>query len=290
MEQNAFTQNTENEPKVRTYLNPINFLNDYFNFRKGTHPSFSFELWSTELGFKSKASIRMICQGKRQITDKFLNALCKQENYDQLEKDYLYLLSYYHKLKSVTLKKSILEKLIEKYDLNHAQSHIKNHIEFLSSNELPVLQLLISFKDFKATESNLSLALNVNSKKLTEHLKVLENLDLIQKIDSEASEEKYWVSKNKLFRIPDEASDPVLALFHQETMKEALGKAAALSQSTRFRSLYFSLSEEKFNEISNTLNDIANRIKVEHCNNFIQNKKLYKLNFQLYPVTDTIND
>ncbi len=286
--ESALQNNISLRPQLKTYLNCIDFLNDYFNYRKRLNSKFSFELWSGELGFKSKSSIRMVCQGKRPITDALIEGICHREKLDDSDKDYLLLLTCHHRAKSESLKKSIFEKILESYDVGEKQKEIKNHVKFLSNGQLPSIQTLISFTDFKATEKNLCEVLNLSSNNLKNYLNILEELELIQKVESEIAEEPYWISQNKLFRIPAGLADPAVHFFHQETMKEALVKAKAASEMSKFRSLFFSLTEENFNQLSETLNGFAARVKAEHCNDFIQKSRLYKLNFQLYPVTELV--
>ncbi|MBO9667332.1 MAG: DUF4423 domain-containing protein, partial [Bdellovibrio sp.] len=145
------------------------------------------------------------------------------------------------------------------------------------------------FEDFKATEKNLKEALGHDTKTLNEYLRILEELELVQQIQSEGAEESYWISKNKLFKIPGEISDPAIGLFHAQTMKEAQTRLQSLSLYNQFRTLYFSLDQAAFEDICETLNDVANRLKVKYCNNYINDKRLFKFNFQLYPVTDLLN-
>lgn len=287
-----FVQNVTDarkKPILRTYLNLVRFLNDYFLYRKDLESGFSYELWAEELGFKSKASVRMICQGKRNPADSFLRSFSQKEKLDDEDYDYLQMLDLFHKAKTASLKKNLLEKLIEKFDVSNSQKHVRHYIQFLSRQDIPLVQMLISFSDFHATEKNLSTALNMDTAALAEILKILTELDLVQEIVSEKTDEPYWVSKTKLFKIPGEISDPAIQIFHEQTMNEAQEKVRSVSLYHQFRSLYFSLDDKAFQEICQTLNDVANRLKVSYCNNHINNKRLFKFNFQLYPITDLVS-
>ncbi len=44
----------DQRPVLRTYLNIVRYLNDYYLYRRRKDPSFSYELWAAELGFKAK--------------------------------------------------------------------------------------------------------------------------------------------------------------------------------------------------------------------------------------------
>ena len=280
--------NDEQRPLLRTYLNLVRFLNDYFHYRCRKDTGFSYELWAEELGFKSKASVRMVCQGKRNITESFIQAFAKAEKLSSEDQDYLQLLNFHQKATSASLKKCLLEKILEKFDVSNSQKQVKNYILFLSSNQIPVVQMLISFEDFTATEKNLRETMGLDAKTLKQYLQILEELELVQKVQSEGSAESYWISKNKLFKIPGEISDPAIALFHEQTMLEAKAKLQTLSPYNQYRTLYFSLDEEAYKSIYETLSATANRLKAEYCNNYISDKRLFKFNFQLYPVTEKI--
>jgi hypothetical protein len=47
----------------------------------------------------------MICQGKRPVTEAMIEAISETERFSDLDRDYLQLLAYHHKIKSVSLKK-----------------------------------------------------------------------------------------------------------------------------------------------------------------------------------------
>ena len=287
-----FVQNltdAKRRPILRTYLSLVRFLNDYFLYRRSLDKTFSYEIWAEELGFKSKASVRMLCQGKRNATDAFIDALCQKEQLSSEDHDYLQLLNLHQKAKTSSLRKTLLEKLVEKFDVSNSQKNVRHYIQFLSQQELPLIQMLISFEDFHATEQNIKSTLGLDQKTVSNALKVLVELELAQKVTSESSAEPYWVSNNKLFKIPGEISDPALQLFHEQTLHEALEKVRLVSQYHQFRSLYFSLDDSAFTDLLQTLNDIATRLKVSYCNNHIENKRLFKFNFQLYPITNLVN-
>src|SRR5690606_17993778 len=131
--------------------------------------------------------------------------------------------------RTASLKKSLLEKLIEKFDVSNSQEPVRHYIQFLSNQELPLIQMLISFGDFHPTEQSLQAALTLPLESVRSALQTLMELDLIQKISSEKFKEPYWVSKNKPFKIPGEISDPAVQLFHEQALNEAQEKVRVVS-------------------------------------------------------------
>jgi uncharacterized protein (TIGR02147 family) len=171
-------------------------------------------------------------------------------------------------------------------DLSSKKVSVKQSLNFLTDPLLSKIQLIISFEDFIASEANLKNILNTDIPKIHMALKTLEEMDLIESYYNENTKDKMWRSKAKYFSVGGEIHREAMNLFHQQTLREAeqILKMTALSK--KFKSLFFSLSEEDFKDLEETLSLFSNKLKVKYGNNFLKKKKLYKVNFQAYPVTE----
>jgi uncharacterized protein (TIGR02147 family) len=227
---------------------------------------------------------------QRNVSNLFAELFSHKEKFNGKESDYFLLLTKLQNTANVSLKKIYLNKVAELMDISVRKTDIKNSIEFLSNPLLSKIQLIISFDDFKATEANLKKILNIDSAKLNKSLKTLEKLNLVESYSLENEKNILYRSKAHYFSVTGSLHEEATKIFHKQTLKEA---DEILSQDIlmkKFKSLFFSLSEDDFIDLKDTLEGFSNKLKVKYGNNHIKRKKLYKINLQAYPVTDTCED
>ena len=276
------------KPEILTYLSPLKFLDAYYLYRKSMDKSFSFESWSYELGFKGPSMARMVTRGERMISDDFIEIFSTQNEFSEEQKNYFILLAKYQNTKSNSLKKVYLDKILSNVKLMTDKMEVKNYIGFLSSPAVPIIQLVIAYDGFKATEEKLKSVLNMDSKKLNQGLKVLEDMGLIQSHTSESEKTKIWTTKVKHTQVPDHILNEAVNFFHKETTKEASQILDKNILDKRFRSIYFSMTEEDFLELKSETEEFLTRVKNKYGNNKGGRRKFFKMNLQTYPLTEDL--
>lgn len=286
METKLANQREQLRPRILTFTSAANYLCAFYEYRKKLDSKFSYEVWAQEIGFKSKSTLRTICNGQRNVSTQFVELFSHKEKLTNKEMEYFFLLAKIHNTQNISLKKMYLDKIAEQMDLSDKKVDVEKSLKFLSDPILSQIQLIISFEDFVSTEMNLKQILNIESSKLREALKTLEELDLIEGYFTENKKEKMWKSKAKYFSVTGEIHQEAMNLFHQQTLREAEQVLKMSSLAKRFKSLFFSLSQDDYKDLEETLDLFSNKLKVKYGNNFLKHKKLYKINFQVYPVTD----
>ena len=286
METKTVAQKENLKPRIQTFTSAVAYLCAYYDYRKIIEPRFSYELWAMELGFKSKSTLRAICHGQRNISVQFVELFSHQEKFNAKEAEYFLLLAKIQNTENVALKKMYLDKIAEQMDMNDKKVEVKKSLQFLTDPLLSKMQLLISFEDFVPTESSLKNLLGIEPAKIRRALKTLEDMELIEAYYAEDKKDKMWRSKAKYFSVTGEIHREAMNLFHQQTLKEAEQTLKMSVLAKKFKSLFFSLSEDDYKDLEENLNLFSNKLKVKYGNNFIKKKKLYKINFQVYPVTE----
>ncbi len=286
MDTKISNQTEKLKPRIQTFTSASTYLCAYYDYRKSIEPRFSYEIWATEIGFKSKSTLRAICFGQRNVSIQFVELFSHKENLNAKETEYFFLLAKLQNTENISLKKVYLDKIAEQMDLSDKKVQVKKSLSFLTDPLLSKIQLLISFEDFISSEINLKKMLNIEISKIRTALKTLEEMELIESYFTENKKDKMWRSKAKYFSVGGEIHREAMNLFHQQTMKEAEQVLKMTALSKKFKSLFFSLSDEDFKDLEETLNLFSNKLKVKYGNNFLKHKKLYKINFQAYPITD----
>lgn len=286
MEQNFEKENQTLKPFLRRYLSISSYLQSYYDYRKSSDAKFSYEQWALELNFKSRSSLRMMSIGRRSVSAKLIDSFADKENFNESDRQYFSLLSKLQNVKNISVKKVFLDRISELADFDFKTQRIKDGFKFLSFPDLYIIQMLISFEDFLATETSIKSMMQIDSKILKKCLKQLQETNLIEAVSSEKNKEIVWKSKAKFFLVKDELQNEAVNMFHLQTAKELEKTIQENILDKKIRSLFFSLGASDYTDLVETLDQFANKLKVKYANDFIKNKKIYKVNLQVYPVTD----
>lgn len=79
-------------PDIRNYTDLVEFLIDFFAFRKLSNSQWSFRSWAHHLGFKSHANFLGFLNGRRKLTKNMELKLCEYFKFSSMEK------SHFHQL------------------------------------------------------------------------------------------------------------------------------------------------------------------------------------------------
>lgn len=286
MEQNFELPTHTSKPLLKRHFSISTYLQNYYDYRKSENIKFSYEQWAIELGFKSKSSLRMMTIGRRSISTKLIDSFTKKENFNETDKQYFLLLAKLQNIKNTSVKKIFLDRIAELADFDYKTKSVKDASIFLSSPELYIIQMLVSFKDFEFSELNIRKMLKMNAKNLKKYLIQLKDMNLIESVSSEKNKDVIWKSKVNFFTAKNELQKESVNIFHLQTAKELEKIIQQNILDKKIRSLFFSLGEIDYAELVEAVDQFANKLKNKYANDFIKNKKIYKINLQVYPITD----
>jgi len=72
-------------PNVRDYTDLVEFLYDFFAFRKQNNPQWSFRSWALNMGFKSHANFISFLNGKRKLTKNMESKLQQYFTFSEID-------------------------------------------------------------------------------------------------------------------------------------------------------------------------------------------------------------
>lgn len=270
------------KPKICTYIDIVRFYQDYFTDRKSKNSKFSYEIWGIELGFKSRTFMKLIASGKRHTTNKLIEVFSFQNGFSEMEKKHLIHLSLYQKAKTDLQKKIHFEAVLETLDLSRNMTLIQNYVEFITTPSLPVLQLVLAFKNVKTSEQNLASIMGLTLKQVKSDLKKLE------KMGAAYTENGIWKSIYHSFKIPDEIQSTALKAYHNNNLKEAQNIIEEDQLQRRYRSVMFALNDQNFGELIEEIEAFLGKIKNKYNTAKTKSDRIYKINLQTYPITKTL--
>lgn len=269
------------KPVVFNYLSAVTYLNDFVAFQKQQEPGFTYESWASELGFKSRSFLTMILNGERNITTQFIESFSQTVNFSKEEKDYFSLLAQHNQSPSETEQKIYLNQILEHKGRQKEQIEITNSAEFLTSPLLPKLLVLLSFQDLKRTPQGLAHFLKENPHSLSGLLQQLEKMGLAQ-IDING----YWIPTKNSFKVPKNFGSEALKKYHNHSLQEATVAQDQPAHLRRFRSVLLPLSEKDYQTLLEDIDALVSKTIARFDSDSLDQKRLYKLNLNLFPVTE----
>lgn len=268
-------------PDLFEYFSPTQYLQDLYAFRKSDNGGFSYESWAAELGFKSRSFLKMIISRERSITPHFIEVFCEAMSFSKEERTYFSLIVSHGQSDSDDEKSYYLDRLFEikgqKKDLNE----IINYQEFLSSKILPHLLVLLSFKDLDRRVETLASFLNEDTQTLQKNLETLERMGLAN------CENSIWISTKKSFKVPKDFGSSALEQYHNNSLNEAMLAQKKPFHERRFRSLLLPLSKEDYEQLVQDIESTMTKLVAKYDSDFLNEKRLYKLNLNFFPITAT---
>jgi uncharacterized protein (TIGR02147 family) len=257
-------------------------LYDLLAFRKHEAPGFTYESWATELGFKSRSFMTMILNKERSITAQFTETFCASMGFSETEKKYFQLLVSYNQTTEESEKSHYLDRLLEIRGSNKDLIEIRHHAEFLESTFLPQLLVLLSFKDIHRNVPGLSHFTKKNPEEIQIHLQRLQDMGLAAPdLDGE------WIPTKKSFKIPKNLGSTALEKYHNHSLQEAIKAQQMPTEMRQFRSLLIPLSENDYSRLLQDFEALAAKVMAKYDSDVMDGKRLYKINFNLFPVSET---
>lgn len=274
------------KPKIKRYSNILKYLKDFYEYKKALDAKFTYDIWSAELGFRSRSFMYLICSGRRPLTVKFIDKLAHYLEFNFAEKNHLILLSSYHRTKSTDLKAIFLDKILENLDSNENTLDTRNYSSFISSPTMPLIKMILSFDDIKGTFDEISSLLKVDARTIKKDLLVLEKMGLVKRTYTESSREIIWKATSKSFKVTGLTSREIMDFFHHRTAIEAAEISKHSEVFKKFRSILFAINPGDHELLLSEIEHFLSKMKNRFGYNEISGKHIVKLNLQAYPVTE----
>lgn len=133
------------------YLNYRQYLKDVYTAGKKKRGSFSFRLFSKKAGFASPNFLKLVMDGKRNLTEKSLIPFMKGLNLNKQECDFFRNLVFYNQASSVKERDLYYHQLIQSRKFNQLKPLEKNQYDYCAEWYHAVIRELVTSPDFDGT-------------------------------------------------------------------------------------------------------------------------------------------
>lgn len=231
-----------NMNSIFDYLDYRDFLKERIDLLKQTNPAFSYRYFNKKSGLKSSGHLKLIMDGKRNLTKDTMYKLCKGLGLSNEEASFFERLVFFNQAKGYEEKNHFYKKVLKSYPEKHTKIIDAKYYNIFSNWYCIAILELIRLKSFQEDSVWISNKLNptVPPEKVEQALKDLEDVGLIVR-DEETGK---FVRADEMIATPDEVRSIAIINFHEQITKIALNSLKCDPvEEKEFSSLTIALSE-----------------------------------------------
>lgn len=208
------------EPDLLQYTNYRVYLKDYYDFKKKHSAAFSLRYFAEKAGLSSHAHLKLVIDGKRNITKGTVTKLVIGLGLDSRKADYFENLVFFNQAESDKEKQLFYEKLLKNSPHSRFRQLEESQFRIFREWYHSVIREMVSLKGFRGQAEWISQQLGgqVSVAQAAESLKLLVELGLLSRTANGYKQQTPLLTTN------DEVPNLLVKQYHTQ-MLELAGKA-----------------------------------------------------------------
>jgi len=205
-------------PNIYEYMDYRAFLNDMFLFRKQKDSYFSYRYFSNKAGFSSPNFIKLVIDGKRNLTNASIAKVSKGFGFSKQERESLEAMVFMNQAKDHEEKNYYLKKVMSIKGYNNVRKLDKKSYEYFSKWYNLAIREIIMFggRNFTAEQIAETLSPKITAREAEKALNLLLELGLIRK-----DKDGLWEQSDPALTTGPEVQSLAIANFHREMLRLA---------------------------------------------------------------------
>lgn len=269
---------------VIAYINYRELLRDYASaknkFMKGR---FSYRAFAIKVGFKSPNYIKLIVEGKRNLSPDGIYKLSQAMNLSAKEADFFISLVNFNQAKDPEERNFYFKKICSFKEFAKAHRLAKEQFEYFSKWYNVAVRELVNLPSFKMDPLWIAqkLAVTVPHQEIAQALSLLKKLGLIAE-----RPDGRWCLTNPHLETESEVSSTFLMSFHREMILMAVAALKQEAEKRNISAMSMAVGDAEFHEIKKRLKKFLKEIQ-----NYLASRKkgkidrVVQLNCQLFHLT-----
>ena len=194
------------------------FLNDMFQFRKQKDSYFSYRYFSNKAGFSSPNFIKLVIDGKRNLTNESIAKVAKGFGFSKQERESFEALVFMNQAKDHEEKNYYLKKVMSIKGYNNVRKLEKKSYEYFSKWYNLAIREIIMFGGRNYTPEQIAEILNpkITAREAEKALNLLVELGLIRK-----DKDGLWEQSDPALTTGPEVQSLSIANLHREMLRLA---------------------------------------------------------------------
>lgn len=273
-------------PSVVDYLDYREYLKDFYEAKKAMKSDYSYRVFTNRGDLKSPSHLKMIIDGKRNLTNKTIPKYVKALGLtSKKETKFFELLVQYTQEKDMVEKKDLFCHLMDEKKKKGLTLIENAQFQFFANWYNVVIYVLLDIADFEgANEGLLKLFKGeVSMKMAKESFTILRTLDLIEK-----NNEGYWKQSKGALSTSEDIRDMALLEYHSTMIKLGLTSLRRDEMNEReFNGATLQINKQKLPEVKKMIRDFRKEIN-QYTSSLDNCDQVYQLNIQFFPLTEQI--
>ncbi len=271
---------------IYDYLDYRAYLHDFYLQKKAANPYFSYQVFAQKAGFRSKSQIKLIIDGKRNVTARTaeqLNGVLKLGN-----KAFSYFkdLVAFGQAKGNDERAQCLLRLADYNKRSPARVVLRRQYEFYSQWYHNTVRELSAHCGLGDDHEQLAKAMvpPISTTQARQSLAMLLELGLLEKRGGR------YVQTDKIVSTGDEVKSVAVRGFHRRNMDLAAQSIDTFAREERdISSLVVGLSDQGFDTVKKEIQQFRKRLlRIVEADDPVQ--RVYHINFQIFPTSKRMND
>ena len=244
--------------------------------------SFSYRYFSMKCGYSSPNFLKLVIDGKRNISGESIETFSKFFKLNKREQEYFKLLVLFNQAKTTTEKKEMAQIILKSSVFTRLHPLAKDQYEYVSKWYYVAVRELLKTKRMKLDACKISKLIKpkLSVKKVEEILEVLLRINVIKRKDNR------FVAIEELVTTGDEVVFSAVADYHRQMMQLASESIDTFPRELRdISGVTVGVSEESFQELKTMVQKFRKNV-LELSEREKNKKDIYQLNIQLFPLNE----
>jgi len=239
---------------------------------------YSVRKFAASSGFKSTSYIRMVLDGKRNLSSVSAKQMAKGLRLLANESKFFEKLVSFAQSTEMSEKDQLYKELYNFRRFQERKSLVMDQYEYFSNWHFSALFVALATKWRNKSVKAMALALEIDEAQIHSGLKTLERLGLIEK------REGAWISKDILLETASEMNSLIVRNFHRQMLEKAMTCLDKESVSNRaFGGLTMALSKSAYEDIKRKLTEFRQALSVAYADDK-DPERVYQLSLGLFPL------
>ncbi len=272
-------------PRIYDYLNYRDFLQDFYLENKSLDSKFSFQSFADRCGFKSKSFIKLVMDGKKNLTDDSISQLNKVLKLGDKAFSYFSLLVKFNQAKVLKERNKYFNKLVSYNTRNPAKIILKNKYQFYSQWYHNTIRELVCMEDFGDNYSHIGKMIhpNLTVKQVKESINLLKQLKLIKKTKNG------YIQTDSIISTGNEVRSLAVQNFHKQNLQLASDSIDGVIPVQRdISSVVLGLSTDGVKKMKHEIQEFRKRL-LEIAKKDTDVNQVYHYNMQFFPTTKKVD-
>ncbi|PJJ41631.1 TIGR02147 family protein [Hallerella succinigenes] len=281
MEPSAEENKKLSMPDVLQYTNYRVFLHDYYAYKKSTSAVFSLRFFAAKAGLSSHAHLKLVMDGKRNITKNTVVKIIQGLNLADERATYFENLVFFNQAKTDKEKAFYYGKLVKSTPGSRLHKMDQAHFRIFTEWYHSVIREMVELRGFNPAPEWISRRLGgtITPAQAAESLNLLSSLGLISRTANGYSQAQSLITTD------DEVSDLLVKQYHRQMLDQAKDSMENVPAEKRdISAVTFAIQRKDFPALKKHL-QLMRKELLDFSSESGTGEDVVQVNIQLFPLT-----